>query len=365
MKKIRVGVVFGGRSAEHEVSLQSAKNVLDALDREKYEPVLIGIDREGRWHLEEGTRLLFDAAPPLPKLDGDGSREVTLAVRGEGSRLITLSGSRESSMLDVIFPVLHGPYGEDGSIQGLCRLANLPCVGAGILGSAVGMDKDVMKRLLRDAGIATARFRAISRGKKPLSFDEASAELGSPVFIKPANMGSSVGVSRASTRAEYDAAVETALLYDTKVLVEERILGREIECSVLGNADPIASVPGEIETGAGHAFYDYRAKYIDENGAVLLIPASLEASVSEAVRRIAIRAFTALCCEGMARVDMFLRGSEELVVNEINTIPGFTHISMYPKLWEASGVSFGELVDRLIGLAIERHEVERGLKTTP
>ena len=205
MEKIRVGVAFGGRSAEHEVSLQSAKNVLNALDREKYEPVLIGIDREGRWHLEDETRLLFDAARPLPRLDGDHDHEVTLAVRGEGSRLISLSEPRRSDALDVIFPVLHGPYGEDGSIQGLCRLANLPCVGAGILGSAVGMDKDVMKRLLREAGIATARFRAISRGKRSLGFDEAKAELGAPLFVKPANMGSSVGVSKARTRAEYDA----------------------------------------------------------------------------------------------------------------------------------------------------------------
>ncbi len=365
MNKIRVGVAFGGRSAEHEVSLQSAKNVLNALDREKYEPVLIGIDREGRWHLEDETLLLYDAVRPLPRLDGDHDHEVTLAVRGEGSRLISLSEPRESDALDVVFPVLHGPFGEDGSIQGLCRLANIPCVGAGILGSAVGMDKDVMKRLLREAGIATARFRAISRGKRSLGFDEAKAELGSPLFVKPANMGSSVGVSKARTRAEYDVAVETALQYDVKVLVEECVVGRELECSVLGNAEPLASVPGEIETGAGHAFYDYGAKYIDENGATLLIPAPLEPGVADAVRDIAVRAFTALCCEGMARVDMFLRGSGELLVNEINTIPGFTRISMYPKLWEASGLSFTRLVDRLIELAIERHAIERGLKTTP
>ena len=277
MNKIRVGVAFGGRSAEHEVSLQSAKNVLNALDREKYEPVLIGIDREGRWHLEDETLLLYDAVRPLPGWDGDHDHEVTLAVRGEGSRLISLSEPRESDALDVVFPVLHGPFGEDGSIQGLCRLANIPCVGAGILGSAVGMDKDVMKRLLREAGIATARFRAISRGKRSLGFDEAKAELGSPLFVKPANMGSSVGVSKARTRAEYDVAVETALQYDVKVLVEECVVGRELECSVLGNAEPLASVPGEIETGAGHAFYDYGAKYIDENGATLLIPAPLGA----------------------------------------------------------------------------------------
>ena len=364
-KKIRVGVVFGGRSAEHEVSLQSARNVLEALDREKYEPVLLGIDREGRWHLDERTRRLFDAARPLPNLTVDAAREVALVARGEESRLLDLSGSREPSQLDVVFPVLHGPYGEDGSVQGLCRLANLPCVGSGILGSAVGMDKDVMKRLLRDAGIPTARFRVVARGRPVPAFDEVVAELGTPLFVKPANMGSSVGVSRAESDAEYRAAVDAALLYDTKVLVEECVVGREIECAVLGNADPKASVPGEIVTGDGHAFYDYQAKYIDENGAELLIPAPLEPAVAEAVRLLAIRAFTALCAEGMARVDMFLRPTGEVVVNEINTIPGFTRISMYPKLWEASGVSYPELIDRLIVLAIERHAVEQGLKTTP
>ena len=364
-KRIQVGVVFGGRSAEHEVSLQSARNVLEALDREKYEPVLIGIDREGRWRLDEQTRLLFEAARPLPNLSADAPREVALVARGEESRLLDLSGDRAPAQLDVIFPVLHGPYGEDGSVQGLCRLANLPCVGAGILGSAVGMDKDVMKRLLRDAGIPIARFTLITRGHRAPSYDEVIAELGAPVFVKPANMGSSVGVSRAETAAEYKAAVEAALLYDTKVVVEECVAGREIECSVLGNEDPAASVPGEIVTGGGHAFYDYQAKYVDENGAELLIPAPLEAPVAEAVRALAVRAFTVLCCEGMARVDMFLRRTGEIVVNEINTIPGFTRISMYPKLWEASGVSYAELIDRLIGLALERHAVERRLKTTP
>lgn len=257
-------MVFGGRSAEHEVSLQSAKNVLEALDREKYEPVLIGIDREGRWRLDEQTQKLFDAARPLPNLTVDASREVALVARGEESLLLDLTGEREPDQLDVIFPVLHGPYGEDGSIQGLCRLANLACVGAGILGSAVGMDKDVMKRLLREAGIPTARFRVVVRGVEPPRFDTIRAKLGVPVFVKPANMGSSVGVSRAETTREYETAVETALLYDSKVLVEECITGREIECAVLGNAQPAASVPGEIVTGNGHSFYDYQAKYIDE-----------------------------------------------------------------------------------------------------
>ncbi len=363
-RKIRVGVVFGGRSAEHEVSLQSAKNVLEALDREKYEPVLIGIDREGRWRLDEQTKLLFDKARPLPNLVVGGQREVALVARGEQGRLVDLAGNRELGKLDVVFPVLHGPYGEDGSVQGLCRLANLPCVGAGVLGSAVGMDKDVMKRLLRDAGIPVAKFLVLTRGSTT-SFEAAAAALGSPVFVKPANLGSSVGISRAGTAEEYTRAVAAAFTYDTKVIVEETVAGREIECAVLGNEQPAASVPGEIVTGGGHQFYDYEAKYMDEHGASLLIPAPLDAATLERVRALAIRTFTVLCCEGMARVDMFLRKDGEVLINEINTIPGFTKISMYPKLWEATGVSYPELVDRLIMLAVRRHETEQALKTTP
>ncbi len=365
MKKIRVGIIFGGRSAEHEVSLQSARNVLEALDRDRYDPVLIGIDREGRWRLDEQTKLLFDAARPLPNLSADSPREVALVARGEQSALMDLSGRREFGALDVVFPVLHGPYGEDGSVQGLCKLANMPCVGAGILGSAVGMDKDVMKRLLRDAGIPTARFVCLARGGAVPGFDSLVADLGTPVFVKPANLGSSVGISRAGTGAEYRRAVDSAFGYDTKVIVEECIVGREIECAVLGNADPQASVPGEIVTGGGHSFYDYEAKYIDENGAQLLIPAPLDGPTTARIRALAVRAFSVLSCDGMARVDMFLRESGEALVNEINTIPGFTRISMYPKLWEATGIPYGNLVDRLIALALERHETEQGLKTTP
>jgi D-alanine-D-alanine ligase len=369
-RKIRVGVVFGGRSAEHEVSLQSARNVLEALDRSTYEPVLIGIDREGRWRLDEQTRLLFEQARPLPNLVVGDQKEVALVARGEASRLMDLAAGRELGALDVIFPVLHGPYGEDGSVQGLCRLANMPCVGAGILGSAVGMDKDVMKRLLRDAGIPVAKFVVYSRGADKgaaagTAWETVRGALGSPVFVKPANLGSSVGIARAATAAEYAAAVANAFLYDTKIIIEETVVGREIECAVLGNADPQASVPGEIVTGGAHDFYDYEAKYLDEHGAALLIPAPMDAAAAGRVRAMAVHAFTALCCEGMARVDMFLRENGEILVNEINTIPGFTKISMYPKLWEATGLSYGALVDRLITLAMERHAAEQELKTTP
>jgi D-alanine-D-alanine ligase len=372
MAKIRVGVVFGGRSAEHEVSLQSARNVLEALDRRKYDPVLIGIDREGRWHLDEQTRLLYETSRPLPNLTADAPREVALVARGDNSRLMDLAGDREIGRLDVVFPVLHGPYGEDGSVQGLCKLANLPCVGAGILGSAVGMDKDVMKRLLREAGVPTARFLTARRATKVPGFDEAVATLGTPLFVKPANLGSSVGISRASTAAEYQKALDVAFRYDTKLVVEECIIGREIECSVIGNDEPVASLPGEIVTGGAHDFYDYEAKYTDEKGATLRIPAPLSREQTEEVRAVAVRAYSVLCCEGMARVDMFVReaagrgaAADAVLVNEINTIPGFTRISMFPKLWEASGVSYGELVDRLISLALQRHAAEQSLKTTP
>ncbi|HUI72447.1 MAG TPA: D-alanine--D-alanine ligase [Spirochaetia bacterium] len=363
-RRVKVGVVFGGRSAEHEVSLQSAKNVLEALDPAKYEPVLIGIDREGRWYRQQDTRLLFGASEPLPNLSVGGAAEVALVARGQDSSLLHLSSTGGSDALDVVFPVLHGPYGEDGSIQGLCKLANLPCVGAGILGSAVGMDKDVMKRLLRDAGIPTPRFLVLHKPKRSVDFRAATEALGSPVFVKPANLGSSVGVSMARSASEYEKAVATAFRYDTKIIIEERIVGREIECAVLGNEEPRASIAGEVRTGGGHDFYDYDAKYIDENGAELVIPAALDAATLHRVQDLAKRTFAVLCCEGMARVDMFLRDTGEALVNEINTIPGFTRISMYPKLWEATGLSYRDLVDTLIQLALDRHSAEHGLATT-
>jgi len=361
-RRLRVGVVFGGRSAEHEVSVASARNVLEAMDRDRYEPVLIGIDRQGRWLLEDASRLL-EAGASLPTIVAAGSGgEVALVPRGRSNALVDLEARSDLGTLDVVFPVLHGPYGEDGSVQGLCRLAGLPCVGAGVLGSAVGMDKDVMKRLLRDAGIPTARFLAVLRAEPSPSFADATDALGSPLFVKPANLGSSVGVSKARTAGDLAAALRLAFRYDTKAIVEECIEGRELECSVLGNDDPVASVLGEVLPS--HEFYDYEAKYLDEHGAALEIPARLPVGVAEAARALAVRAFRVLCASGMARVDLFLRPGGELLVNEINTIPGFTRISMYPKLWEASGIPYRELVDRLIRLAIARHETERGLRTT-
>jgi D-alanine-D-alanine ligase len=361
-KKIRVGILFGGRSAEHEVSLQSAKNITDAIDSDKYEVVLIGIDKKGQWHLNEECRFLLPAVESgLPELPEKGEN-LALVPGKQDEKLVALSGQQRPGPLDVIFPVLHGPFGEDGTVQGLLKLADVAFVGAGVLGSAVGMDKDVMKRLLRDAGFPVARFIVANRySSKDIGFDEARTLLGLPLFVKPANLGSSVGISKVKDREEFERAVREAFHYDQKILIEECIKGREIECSVLGNDNPIASVPGEILPR--HEFYSYQAKYLDENGAVLEIPAKLPLETSERIRQLAIKTFTVLCCEGMARVDFFLKNGGEIIVNEINTIPGFTRISMYPKLWEATGIAYTDLIDRLIQLAIERFEREKRLKT--
>jgi D-alanine-D-alanine ligase len=361
-RKIRVGILFGGRSAEHEVSLQSAKNIIDAIDANKYEVVLIGIDKKGQWHLNEHSPFDLPVAESSMRELRESRANLALLPGKQDNQLVALSGEQRLGSLDVIFPVLHGPFGEDGSVQGLLKLANIAFVGAGVLGSAIGMDKDVMKRLLRDAGIPIARFLVVHRyPSKEIGFDHARHQLGLPLFIKPANLGSSVGIHKVKDRAEFEHAIHDAFNYDDKILIEECIHGREIECSVLGNDNPIASVPGEILPR--HEFYSYEAKYLDENGAVLEIPAKLPPETSERIRQLAIQTFSVLCCEGMARVDFFLRNSEEIIVNEINTIPGFTRISMYPKLWEASGLSYRELIDKLIELAIERFEREKRLKT--
>jgi D-alanine-D-alanine ligase len=384
MKKINVGIFFGGRSAEHEVSLESARNVYEAIDRERFNPVLVGIDKSGRWLLREDSRFL---------LGGDNLREIRLS---EGGRLVTLAprsggalspvgaagdgragdcaaGVLEVPALDVVFPILHGPFGEDGTIQGLLKLADIPFVGSGVLGSALGMDKEVMKRLLRDAGIPVCKFLALRSCEQRPSYREVTEALGSPLFIKPANMGSSVGIVKVHNEEEYLPALEEAFRYDSKIIIEEFVRGRELECAVLGNDDVIASAPGEVIPR--HEFYSYDAKYLDENGAALVIPAELDEVLGERVRDTAIKTFKALCCEGLSRVDFFLRegaergtddGSDtaDLLVNEINTMPGFTRISMYPKLWESCGISYTELITRLIELAIDRFRKERGLATS-
>ncbi|GHT79417.1 D-alanine--D-alanine ligase [Spirochaetia bacterium] len=361
VKKIRVGILFGGKSAEHEVSLQSAKNVFEAIDREKYEPVLIGIDKSGRWLLNDASKFLLNADDPKRIRLNQDSKPVALPPQSGGliSNLDTLA---HEGIIDVIFPILHGPFGEDGTVQGLLKLADIPFVGAGVLGSAVGMDKDVLKRLLRDGGVPIGKYIALQSHEAVPGFAAVTAALGLPLFIKPANMGSSVGVSKVHNEAEYRASIQAAFEYDRKIVIEEFIQGRELECAVLGNGTPAASVPGEVIST--HEFYSYDAKYLDENGAALQIPAKVPPQTAAEIQRLAIKTFQVLSCEGLGRVDFFLRDNGELLVNEINTMPGFTKISMYPKLWEASGIPYRTLIDRLIELAIDRYQKERVLKTS-
>ena len=324
---------------------------------------MLRIDRHGAWRREDpdaflARTLLADEGSVVPT----GGRLPRGADEHPFTRPERPSISAPSALLtlDVVFPVLHGPYGEDGSVQGLLKIAGVPFAGPGVLAAAVGMDKDVMKRLLVGAGLPVADFRVVHASDPRPAWDTIAAQLGAPVFVKPANLGSSVGIRKVAAAGAFGEAVEEAFAYDTKIIVERAIAGREIECAVLGNDEPIASVAGEVIPH--HEFYSYEAKYLDEDGAELVIPADLEPGVTARVQELALDAFRALCCDGMARVDFFLQEDGELLVNELNTIPGFTRISMYPKLWEASGIPYGELIERLLRLGIERHERERGLR---
>lgn len=369
--KIRVALVFGGKSGEHEVSVVSALAAYKALDPNKYEVTLVGIDRTGRWLLPEKSFLLANAANPrLGKLEKERAAIGLLPYKTE-SQVISVAaanaGPVKGMAFDVVVPILHGTHGEDGTIQGFFELAGLPYVGSGVLGSAVGMDKDMTKRVLRDAGIPVVPFFALRatefRASAEAALERAEKTFGYPYFVKPANTGSSLGVGKVKSKAEARAKFTEAFLYDAKVLVERGVEARELECAVLGNDRPEASVIGEI--APTHEFYSYEAKYIDEKGADLHIPAkNLPADVGERIREMAVQAFLALELSGMARVDFFLdKKTGELFLNEVNTIPGFTPISMYPKLWEASGVPYAKLFDRLIELALERHAQRAGLKT--
>ena len=364
--KIHVGIIFGGRSGEHEISLRSARCIVDAIDRERYTVSLIGIDRGGHWHLLDEPAFQRLTAATLPMVNGSGNEVMLRPAPGMGQLVEPQRPGTPIGSLDVVFPVLHGTYGEDGTVQGLLELADIPYVGAGVLGSAVGMDKDVQKRLLQAAGLAVVPFITVTA---PLWAADAptlaarAVDLGLPLFVKPANLGSSVGITKVKAPEQLPAAVATALEYDNKILIEKGIDGREIECAVLGNDDPQASVPGEI---CPHAeFYSYEAKYIDEHGAALRIPAPLTPDQTQAVQQLAVRVFQLLDCTGMARVDFFLEhATAVLYVNELNTIPGFTTVSMYPKLWEATGVPYTELISRLLDLARQRHAQRRRLKRT-
>jgi D-alanine-D-alanine ligase len=359
-KRLRVGVLFGGRSGEHEVSLISAASVIQALDPQKYEPVPIGITKDGRWLA--GTA----AHKMLPEILRSGER-VMLSADPNVAALVPVSNSRPDALrVDVVFPVLHGTYGEDGTVQGLLDLAGLPFVGSGVLGSAVGMDKDMQKRLFLQAKLPVGDFLAISRAEWEKSRGKVLSAIRKkfrfPVFVKPATLGSSVGMTKAHDAKGLAAAIDLAAEFAQKILVEKAIRGREIEVSVLGNEDPKASIPGEIVPH--REFYDYAAKYLEE-GTRLLIPAKLNRAQVKRFQEFAVRAFRSLECLGMARVDFFLEHrTGKILLNEINTIPGFTSISMYPKLWEASGLSYRNLLDRLIELAMAQHREKQRTKYT-
>ena len=358
--RVNVGVVLGGMSAEHEVSWQSARNIIQAMDTETYQPIPILIDKQGDWFLLEIKEVYSDEllAAPDPKPLPEG-RRILLDRRKGDVFLVQQDSEPRFHRLDVVFPAVHGPYGEDGTLQGLCKMYQVPFVGPGVLSSSVCMDKEGMKRLLQERGIPVPRYLVYHHkaANRP-DLDEASGILGFPLFVKPANLGSSVGITKVESPEALGKALSHAWQFDDKAIVEEFIEGREIECSVLGNEDPIASVPGEVIPT--HAFYSYEAKYRDPKGAILKIPADLPEGVKARVQDLAVRSFLALFGEGMARVDFFVRPDGSVLVNELNTIPGFTNISMYPKLWEASGVPCRELVNRLIQLGIERFRREAG-----
>jgi len=359
MAKLRVGLLFGGRSVEHEVSVASATSILSALDPSRYDVQLIAVDSAGRWHLGPGN------VPP--ELIAERGTEVTPPSVPGRSALVEAGSGGGTTGLDVIFPIIHGTHGEDGTLQGMLELADIPYVGSRVLGSAIQMDKDVAKRLLVGAGLTvvpwiTLRGRELEPSERMAAAQPAIDRFGFPVFVKPANSGSSVGTSRATSPEELDAALEEAARYDTKVLIERAIDAREIEVAVIGNEEPKASVPGEISQQ--HDFYDYAAKYADDE-TEMLVPAPLDDATSDRVRALALEAYTALEGEGFARVDFLLdRTSGELYINELNSLPGFTDASMFPLMWEASGLPYPALVDRLIELALERHSKRSRLETT-
>jgi D-alanine-D-alanine ligase len=353
-RRMRVGVLYGGRSGEHEISLRSAAAVIAALDPGRYDVVPVAITKDGRWRTGiESLRLLEEAQRDLLPAAEHGV-EVTAPSDPTRGALLPVAGGAPITV-DVVFPVLHGTYGEDGTVQGLLEMAGLPYVGAGVLASAVGMDKALMKAVFRDASLPVCRWLAVHPEREAADdlARRVGAELGFPCFVKPANLGSSVGISKVKSPADLAAAVAAAAAYDPKIVIEEAIAAREFECGVIGNDAPEASVVGELVPS--HEFYDYDDKYVDE-GARAVIPAAIPAELSERMRALAVRAFQAVDGAGLARVDFFLEEpSGRVLVNEINTMPGFTRISMFPKLWEASGLAFGPLVDRLIALALERH----------
>jgi D-alanine-D-alanine ligase len=361
MAKINLAVIMGGKSPEHAISLRSGRSVVHALNKDKYNITVIGIDKEGKWYLQDKEDFLLDAEDNTLIALKPSDTTVFLDTDGKNTYLHDRKDNKKIQQIDVAFPVLHGAYGEDGIIQGLFRSVNVAFVGVDLLASAIGMDKDVAKRLWRDAGIPIAAFEIIhQKNASTVQYSSIVEKLGLPLFVKPANAGSSVGVHKVTNEDEFDAAVKDALLYDRKLLVEEAITGIEVECAVLGNENPKPSVIGAIMPT--DTFYSYDAKYISSTGAKMMIPADISPEISQYIQDTAIKAFECIGAEGLSRVDFFLRSDGTIVLNEINTLPGFTSISMYPKLWEATGLAYDDLLDELILLGIQRHQSIRQLK---
>lgn len=360
MAALHVAIIYGGKSTEHEVSIRSARNIAKAIDKTKYCLSLIGIGKNGAWYAKTSEQLQTEDMV-LPN-----TSRLCLVPGGSQGRLINLETNTEWSKLDAIFPIVHGAGGEDGSLQGILKTMNIPFVGPGVVGSVLCIDKVIAKRMLNEAGIRNSLFLAYDKSDKhEISYEKAVKELGLPMFVKPPNLGSSVGVNKVHDKKEFEAAIDEAFQYDQKVLIEQNIVGREIECAVLGNAKVQASPLGEVVTNSdNHSFYSYKAKYTDVVGSVTMIPAALDKNTENRIQAIAIQTYKVLNCEGMSRVDVFVTDAGEIIVNEVNTLPGFTDISMYPKLWEAGGIAYADLIEKLFTFAIERFDEENTMQTS-
>jgi D-alanine-D-alanine ligase len=367
IKKIKVALIFGGRSAEHEVSVKSVKNVCEAIDKNRFEPILMGISQSGTWYFFQSVKEIEniqvlkdeDLKTKFPILSFSSVFQKALFTPKYENSVTT----EKVFEVDVAFPIMHGTFGEDGCIQGLLQMLNLPFVGCGVLSSSLCMDKDMMKRAFVQAKIPTSQWEILKSWEPTRSYEDLVSKLGSPFFIKPANAGSSVGVHKIKSFEDFEKNLKDAFLYDHKVLAETFVLGREVECSVLGlTSSPQASLPGEVIPK--HEFYSYEAKYLDNNGAVIRIPADLSENLVEKIQAMAKKVYTSLDCSGLSRVDFFVTSKNEIFVNEINTIPGFTNISMYPKMWEASGIKYQDLISQLVDFALAKHKMENELKRT-
>jgi D-alanine-D-alanine ligase len=351
-EKINVAILFGGKSVEHDISLKSAQNIFMNIDKEKYDITLIGIDRKGGWHLQDDTSIV------------KGSADIALLTKSGTAQIMDLNTS-EKKKIDVVFPVLHGTDGEDGSIQGLLQALNIPFVGTGVLGSAISMNKIVSKRLLDAAGIPVTRYlTADYGGKEALSFTDITEKLGLPFIVKPANLGSSVGISKVSEEGDFEKAMDTAFKYDQEVIIEEFVTGRELECAVMGDEQPVASDPGEILIKGDYAFYDFEAKYVDPEAVEINIPAKVEEHKKTEIKQYCVEAYKILGCNDFARVDLFYTPDGKIYINEINTIPGFTNSSMFPMLWANEGINYTELITKLIEMALTRHEKKERTETS-